>query len=99
MLQILALIKIKDKDSFVEFEKEAIRILQRHGGSLITAFTPDERLSTIHDYDEVHFLEFATLESFNNYKNDKELSELIELKQFGTEKMDLIFSKEHVSYL
>lgn len=98
MFQIIALFKIKDKPSFVEFETEAIRILRSHGGNLISAFVPNKELSTLSDFDEVHILEFANRTEFENYKNDQELAGLLELKKAGTEKMDVIFSKSNVSY-
>jgi uncharacterized protein (DUF1330 family) len=98
MLQIIALIKVKDRSSFEDFESRALKILRKNGGELIAAFEPNNEISSLRDYDEIHILQFKDPLDFDRYQKDKELEKIIDLKSAGTEMMDVIFSKKIVSY-
>ncbi|MDB9743918.1 DUF1330 domain-containing protein [Fibrobacterales bacterium] len=98
MLQIIALIKVKSEIDFVAFESKALNIIRKYNGKLISAFKPNNLISTLDVYDEIHILEFLDMKSFEAYQSDKELKSLMELKQKGTEMMDVVFSEKPVSY-
>lgn len=98
MLKIIVLLEIKNKASFKEFETEAIEIMKKHNGKLLSAFEPDNKESTLSNISEVHYLEFPNLGAFNNYRGDSELEELSELRNEGISKATIIVSGNNVVY-
>ena len=98
MVQIIALLEIKDKASFKNFEEKAIKIMGKYKGKLLSAFEPNEIESSLPNIGEVHYLEFPNHEAFNNYRDDSELKELAELRNKGISKTTIIVSGENVVY-
>lgn len=98
MIQIIALLEVKDQSSFKQFEKKAIKIMGKYNGKLLSAFEPNEVESTLPNIGEVHYLEFPDLQAFKNYRGDSELKELAELRNKGISKTIIIVSGENVVY-
>ena len=98
MIEIIALLEVKDEASFKEFESKAIKIMQKHNGKLISAFRPNKKESTLNNIFEVHYLEFPDIVAFNNYKSDPGHNELKELRSNGISKTSVIVSGEKVVY-
>lgn len=59
------------------FEKQTLPILKSHGGTLVTAFTPD---ATGHEHapDEIHVIRFPSKKAFESYRRDPRILELSE---------------------
>jgi len=98
MIKIIALIEIKDKASFKQFETKAITIMGKYNGKLLSAFEPNKTETTLPNIGEVHYLEFPDLDAFKNYRGDSELKELTELRKKGIAKTTILVSGENVVY-
>lgn len=98
MIEIIALLEVKNKASFNEFESKAIKIMEKYNGKLVSAFRPNEEESTLSNIYEVHYLEFPNLKAFNSYKSDPEHNELKELRNNSISKTSVIVSGEKVVY-
>ena len=80
MIQIVVLLEVKDKIFFEEFERNAIDIMKAYNGKLVSAFEPNKTKSSSQNIDEVHYLQFPSIEAFNNYRKDPKLLEMSELR-------------------
>lgn len=98
MIEIIALLEVKDKVCFKKFESQAIKIMKKYNGKLVSAFRPNEEESTLSNIYEVHYLEFPDLNAFNSYKSDPQHKELKELRNNGISKTSVIVSGEKVVY-
>jgi len=98
MIQIIALIDVKDPALFRKYEIEAVCIMKRYGGSLLVAFEPNENESVEVNCSEVHCLEFPDLNSFKSYRKDYRLGEMAELREKAISKIKIIVSDRVKSY-
>ena len=98
MIEIIALLEVKDKASFKEFESKAIKIMKKYNGKLVSAFRPNKEESSLSNIYEVHYLEFPDLKAFTGYKCDPEHNELKELRKNSISKRSVIVSGEKVVY-
>ncbi len=95
-IQVVAILTIKDRDLFVEFETAAVGIIREYGGELRSAFEPEggaERSSQ-----EVHLLEFPDRASLQNYQCDTRLQELAGLRARAISHSDVYVSGRTVVY-
>jgi len=97
MIEIIALLEVKDKALFKEFESKALKIMEKYNGKLVSAFRPNEEESTLANIYEVHYLEFPDLKAFNSYKSDPEYNALKELRNNSIAKTSIV-SGEKVVY-
>jgi uncharacterized protein (DUF1330 family) len=66
---------------YEQFEREASRIMARHGGRIERRVaTLPEAKATCDAPDEVHLVTFPSVESFEAYRTDPALTELGELR-------------------
>lgn len=77
---------------------QAIKIMKKYGGKLMGAFEPDIFLSSDGKVGEIHYLEFPSLEAFNNYRKDSELAEITELRSDAITNTSIYVSEKLVSY-
>jgi len=98
MIQIIVLLEINDQASFRKFEAKAITIMGKYQGQLLSAFTPNKTESTLPKIDEVHCLQFPTLDAFKRYRRDPELKNLAELREKGLSKTTVLVSDNAVIY-
>ncbi len=88
---VVAILEIADPNAFSEFEQEALSIMQRYGGNLVSAFRSSDNRT------EIHTLVFASAAAFESYRQDPDLSALQPLRNnaiAGT----VIYSGNSVSY-
>ena len=98
MIEIIALIEVKDNDAYTEYETQAVRIMKQYGGKLLSAFEPNENESSLNEVSEVHYLSFPSLLSFSEYKGSKDLANLSELKERAIKNIKVIVSGKVKSY-
>ena len=68
MIQIVVILEVKDRESFMQFETAALEVMKEHGGVLISAFEPDPVESSPSKVEEVHIIQFPSLKAFRNYR-------------------------------
>ena len=98
MIEIVAMMKVRDRALFHEFESEAAKIMQRYGGEIISAFEPSEELSKGRDFDEVHILRFPSEQAFADYRGDAALMELADLREQAIAETEVYVSGKRVNY-
>lgn len=98
MIEIIALLEIKNKSSFKEFEEKAIKIMKNHGGKLLSAFDINKNEPSLPNVGEVHYLQFPNIESFYNYRSDPALTALSALRNKAISKTTILVSNEFVTY-
>lgn len=82
MIQIIALLYTNKNgiDDIREFESKGIPILRKHKGNLISASSNTNK--TADEPDEIHVIQFPTIEHFDAYKNDFRMIDLASLKKW-----------------
>lgn len=81
--QLIYIIEDQEK-TFNEFEKIAIPIIYRYNGRLALRIRPDDNSVIAGDIEtpyEIHLVEFDTQEDFENFKQDKERKNFLDLKE------------------
>ena len=77
MLQVVVILDVKDIGAFKEYERQALSIMRRHQGTLISAFKVKEENNR---YREIHILSFADENVFMRYRKDPQLLALSDLR-------------------
>ena len=98
MIDIVVLLKIRDRALFQEFETEALSILKTYNGELITAFEPVQDDTASDSVDEVHCLRFPDMNSLNRYRADPLLASLSELRSHAIAETRVLVSANHKNY-
>jgi len=78
MIHVLVTMEVKDFTQLAAFESKAVQVMHYHGGVMVRAFE-------VKRYDdgtgqEVHLLEFPSLEAFDEYRSNPLLLEYAELR-------------------
>lgn len=86
MIFITQLIYLKEGQEtiFHEFENLAIPIIGKYNGRLLLRIRPTDETIVEHTLDipyEIHLVEFATEQDFENFRKDKERSQFLHLKE------------------
>ena len=86
MIYLTQLIYIKEGQEtvFDEFEAIAIPSILRHNGQILLRIRPTQVSfieSNIEKPYEIHFVEFASDEDFENFKHDEERKKFLHLKE------------------
>jgi uncharacterized protein (DUF1330 family) len=86
MIFITQLIYIKEgqEDVFHQFENVAIPIIAKYNGQLLLRIRPGEENFIEHQIDkpyEVHLVQFASEQDFENFKQDEERKKFLHLKE------------------
>jgi len=95
MIFITQLVYIKDgqENIFHQFEEIAIPAILKYNGRLLLRVRPSENAFIEHHIDkpyEIHLVEFAADEDFENFKHDKERKKFLHLKEQSIESILLI---------
>lgn len=95
MLFITQLIYIKkgEEDAFNQFEDVAIPIIQKYNGQLLLRIRPGENAFIETNIDkpyEIHLVEFATNNDFENFMQDEERKRFLHLKEQSIRSVTLI---------
>lgn len=98
MIQIVALLYASKNgiDGLREFEAKVIPILREHKGKLISASSNDNK--TTNEPDEIHIIQFPSIEKFNAYKIDSRVIELSSLKNEMIKKVDIYITDSFYQY-
>ena len=68
MLQIVAILDVKNLECFKDYEQRALTIMQQYRGRLLSAFKTQGQGDA---YQEVHVLSFPDEDCFYAYRQDK----------------------------
>lgn len=95
MLYITQLIYIKEGQEkvFHQFEDIAIPTILKYNGQLLLRVRPDENSiieQNIEKPYEIHLVEFATDDDFENFKHDEERKQFLHLKEQSIKSVILI---------
>ena len=95
MVYITQLIYIKEgqQNIFHQFEDIAIPIILKYNGQLLLRIRPDETPIIETNMDkpyEVHLVEFATEDDFQNFMQDEERKQYLHLKEQSIKTVTLI---------
>src|SRR5476651_662491 len=99
MIYITQLIYIKEGQQhiFQQFEDIAIPIITKYNGQLLLRIRPDEASLIETNIDkpyEVHLVEFATDNDFENFMLDEERKQFLHLKEQSIKAVTLIKGKK-----
>lgn len=98
MINIIAILEVKNREKFNKFETQAIKIMRSHSGKLVTAFEPDTLCSSDLDGIEVHYIQFPDLDKYNNYRADPALAALSQLRSSAIRNTQLYVSDKVKDY-
>ena len=98
MINIIAILEVKNREEFNKFETQAIQIMRSHGGKLVTAFEPDILSASDSDSIEVHYIQFPDLDKYNNYRADPALAALSQLRSSAIRSTQLYVSDKVKDY-
>lgn len=86
MISIFVRLHVADFSAFEEFERSALKIAQRYGGRLISAF---EVKRSGNSGEEIHILEFPDQKNFDSYRLDPDLKKLSKLRAKAISKTEI----------
>lgn len=97
MINVLVTLTVKDFTLLAEFECQAVKVMQSHGGELIRAF--ESHRSDDGSGEEIHLLEFPSQAEFDAYRADSVLVEYAELRQKAIVSTAVIISDKIKEYI
>lgn len=80
-----------------DYEYKVAPILREYGGELITAFMPLPT-NNAPQVDEVHLLEFPSMQVFEMYRQDRRIAELSDVRGKAIAKTVIYMSSEFLEY-
>jgi uncharacterized protein (DUF1330 family) len=98
LLTIRLWLNTSDIAAYEEFERNAARIMAKHGGCIERAI----RINTSDDPDgpfEIHIVSFPDHAAFERYRNDPETQALAELRAQLIARTEILFGADTTSYL
>ena len=90
-MKVFALIQIKDREKFLEFETQAFKIMKKYGVEVLSIDRTEN-----HKYNEIHVLNFKDMKTFNAYRADIRFKELFTLRHEAIKYIELIFSDSSI---
>jgi hypothetical protein len=98
VIQIIALLYAGENgiEGLREFESKVMPILREHKGNLISASFNEN--NTLEEPDEIHVIQFPSIEEFNAYKIDPRVVELSSLKSKMIKKADIYITNKFFRY-
>jgi uncharacterized protein (DUF1330 family) len=98
MIQIIVLLYASENGikGLREFESKVIPILREHEGKLISASSNEDK--ALNEPDEIHVIQFPSIEVFNAYKIDPRVAELSSLKSKMIKKTDVYITDNFFQY-
>ena len=97
MIQVLVELTVKDFEALAKFESQALAIVSKYNGRLISAFETERMPDG--SGEEIHLLEFPNEESLNNYRNDSALANLTSLRESAILATQIKLSKRQKNYV
>ena len=96
MITILVTLEVKSFALLTDFEAEAVQIIHAHGGCIVRAF------ETVRNDDdsgqEIHLLEFPSMNAFNEYRADSELLKYAGLRNSAIAETSVVISDKQKEY-
>ncbi|MEQ8953319.1 MAG: DUF1330 domain-containing protein [Gammaproteobacteria bacterium] len=90
-VHLVAILQIPDLDAFEQYERQALKILESHGGTLLDVIRSDDNST------EIHHLSFPDETAFAAFKNDTPLQQLLEMRQRAISNTT-IYAGNRISY-
>jgi len=84
---------------FRQFETEAARIMKKYGGQITQVIRPTVAGQAGSSPHEIHIVSFPSLEYFEAYRGDPDLTKLAPLRQAAIARTEVIIGEEGESYL
>lgn len=84
--------------AFRQYETAALQCWLHHGGQLVCAFKPQPQASPTPTPDEIHVLQIASREAFENFRNAPELKALADLRAAAVQSTRVYIAQEMLSY-
>ena len=99
MIHVLVMLTaVKDgRRQLYEYESKVVPILEAHGGRILSAFRPALDGETPGP-DEIHLIEFPSLESLASYQSDPRVAELASVRNEAIARTQVYVSSEFVPY-
>ena len=83
---------------FRQFETEAARIMKKYGGRVERVIRPHASAAPDSSPYEVHIVSFPSVERFEAYRGDADLTKLAPLRQSAITRTEIIIGEEGESY-
>ena len=96
MIHILVKLTVKNFTALEEFERQAVAIMKRHGGQLLSVFEACRNEDG--SGEEVHVLAFPSDEAFAGYRVDGDLVDLKDLRDRAISHTEVMVSERLKSY-
>lgn len=96
MIHILVKLTVKNFNALEEFERQAVAIMNRHGGQLLSAFEACRNEDG--SGKEVHVLAFPSDEAFASYRADGDLVDLKDLRDRAISHTEVLVSERLKTY-
>ena len=84
---------------FREYEMQALRIVRKHGGELVCAFTPECMDANAETPTEIHVLRFVDRDAFDTFMSDPEHAAIADWRATVIRKTVIVVSGEIVDYV
>lgn len=94
-LNLVVLLKARDRALLAEFEARAVALMRAHGATLYVAFRPEETRAGV---DEVHVLRFPDRAAFEAYRADPGLAALADLRERAIADTTVLSAASEVPY-
>lgn len=98
MLQVVVILYAGDygRQGIRDYESKVISILNEHQGVLVSACAVDNQGDD--PPDEIHIIQFPSMEEFNLYKSDPRVTALSALREKVIRKTEIYFSETFHNY-
>lgn len=96
MIQIYVKLGVKDFNCFEEFEQQAVSLMKKYQGKVITAFETVRHADGTGE--EIHILEFPSESEFAEYRQDGDLAKLTALREQAVSATEVKVSLRTKSY-
>ncbi len=96
MIYILVKLQVKNFDALDTFERQAVKIMDKHSGRMVYAL---EISQEDNKGEEIHLLEFPSEEAFIAYRKDDAHKNLTELRESAITSTEVTISSKMKNYL
>ena len=96
MINVLVTLEVKNFTLLSEFESKAVQIMHSHSGRMVKAFETER--NTDNSGQEVHLLEFLSMDAFDAYRSDPLLLKYAALRNEAIDSTNVIISDKSKEY-
>lgn len=101
MLDIVAVLNIRDMALFNDFESKALALVKAHAGELVNAFETDPTEQDLQfgiAGKEIHVLRFPDRQAYDRYRTDPALTALADLRAAAIHSTQVYISTQQKHY-